>query len=119
MKKIIHVIEDDKAVGDLVAFLLKEEEYDVSIYMNTKVYKEQLFSALPHLLIVDVKLFCDDSLEICRTWKRNKVTRGIPILVISAYEGTRTDERIVLADYFMGKPFNITEFLNRVALLLS
>ncbi|WP_257657586.1 response regulator [Parapedobacter lycopersici] len=119
MKKIIHFIEDDKAIAELIAFLLKEEEYNVSIYTNTKVYKEQLFSALPHLLIVDVKLSCDDSLEMCRTWKLDEVTRDIPLLVTSAYEGNRTDERIVSADYFMGKPFSITEFLNRVALLLS
>lgn len=119
MRKIIHLIEDDRAISELIAFLLMEEGYDVKVFANPRMYEQRTHYILPNLLIIDVKLACNDGLTMCQKWKLNSSTRHIPMLVTSAYEGNRTDVRVAEADYFLSKPFDINELLARVSSLLS
>src|SRR5690606_20807772 len=109
MRKIIHLIEDDRAISELIAFLLTEEGYDVKVFANPKMYEQRTHHLLPDLLIIDVKLACNDGLTMCLEWKQDPSTRDIPMLVTSAYEGNRADIRVAEADYFMSKPFDINE----------
>lgn len=119
MRKVIHLIEDDRAISELIAFLLTEEGYDVKVFANPKMYEQRTHSILPHLLVIDVKLSCSDGLAMCQEWKLNPSTRHIPVLVTSAYDGNRIDNRIEKVDYFMSKPFDINEFLDKISSLLS
>lgn len=119
MKKAIHVIEDDADIGELIAFLLTEQGYEVCVFSDLASFRLGNNSDMPALLIVDIMLPDGDGLEICEEWKSNPATHHIPILLMSAYEDYKHDERAKSADGFISKPFDIIMFLASVQSMLK
>lgn len=114
MKKTIHVLEDDADIGELIAFLLTEHGYDVSVFTNIASFRRHSKQASPALLIIDVMLPDGNGLDVCQEWKTTSATRHIPVLIMSAYEDNRHDDRACHADGFISKPFDIQSFLSDV-----
>lgn len=115
MKKSIHVIEDDVDIGELIAFLLTEQGYDVLVFSKVSVFRNHMLNhPLPALIIVDVMLPDGNGLDICQEWKADRSTRHIPILLMSAYEDFKNDAKACHASGFISKPFDIGKFLNEV-----
>ncbi|GGC34449.1 hypothetical protein GCM10011386_28180 [Parapedobacter defluvii] len=114
MKKIIHVLEDDADIGELINFLLTEHGYQVSIFSNIASFRQHSNRESPDLLIIDVMLPDGNGLDICHEWKTNFGTHHIPVLIMSAYEDNRHDKRACNADGFISKPFDIQSFLSDV-----
>jgi len=113
MKKRVYVIEDDPDIGELISFLLAERGYEVAVFGNIASFRKQE-EARPSLLIIDVMLPDGNGLDICKAWKTNPDTQDIPVLVMSAYEDSRSDERARYAEGFISKPFDIQSFLKDV-----
>jgi len=115
MKKKIYILEDDADIGELIAFILAEQGYEVSVFSNIASFRQQTnHDKSPALLIIDVMLPDGNGLDICNEWKAAAATRHIPILVMSAYEDYRQDKRARDADGFISKPFDIKSFLSDV-----
>ncbi len=114
MKKAIYVIEDDADIGELIAFLLAEQGFEVTVFSSISSFRYGNGRPLPALLMVDVMLPDGNGLDICQQWKTNHETKHIPVLLMSAYEDNRSDGRACRADGFISKPFDITELLGEV-----
>lgn len=115
MKRTIYVLEDDADIGELINFLLTELGYEVSVFGSIAAFKRYTgHNVLPELLIIDVMLPDGNGLDVCKEWKSADATRHIPVLVMSAYEDYRHDNRAQDADDFIGKPFDIKSFLQTV-----
>jgi two-component system cell cycle response regulator len=75
----------------------------------------------PDLVILDVMMPGKDGYQVCQELKGANVTRGLPVILLTALDGE--DERSrgarVGADEFMTKPFNSVELLARIRLLLG
>jgi len=120
MKKKIYVLEDDADIGELIAFLLTEQGYEVSVFSTIVSFRQYAnHNPLPALLIIDVMLPDGNGLDVCKEWKTAATTQSIPILVMSAYEDYRHDNRAQGADGFISKPFDIKSFLVDVKAQLS
>jgi two-component system, OmpR family, alkaline phosphatase synthesis response regulator PhoP len=113
MKKVL-VIEDDKAISDLVEIHLSD--------LNCRVFKaadgeEGLKLALNDnydLIILDLMLPKLDGLEICKEVRKQEIYT--PILMLTA-KSEEFDKVIGLefgADDYLTKPFGIREFIARV-----
>ncbi len=107
MKKTVYVVEDDEDIGELIAFLLTDQGYEVSVFNNIATFTETADPSIPALLIIDIMLPDGNGLDICRDWKSNPETGHVPILLMSAYDDNRHDERAKHADGFISKPFDI------------
>lgn len=115
MKKAIHVIEDDADIGELIAFLLKEQGYEVLVFGNVASFKQSVVDKqLPALLIIDVMLPDGNGLDVCQEWKADPATHHIPILLMSAYEENKNHEKACHANGFISKPFDIKKLLSEV-----
>ncbi len=115
MEKTIHVIEDDEGIRELVAFLLNERGYKVITFGSVTSFKRRVVDRpLPALVIIDIMLPDGNGLDVCQAWKTNPLTQGIPVLLMSAYEDFKSNEKTCYADGFIGKPFDIKAFLNEV-----
>ncbi len=75
----------------------------------------------PETILLDIFMPGLDGYEVCSKLKKSSVTKHIPVLMISAY-GDNTDVRIkglnVGADAFISKPFNNSELVALVNVML-
>src|SRR5215471_383704 len=115
--KRILVVDDDPDILDALQILLEFAGYDVKTTEKGE-YVENLRDmngGLPDLIILDVLLSGKDGRLICQKLKSQDDTKLIPILMISAHPNAKQSVTAVGADDFMAKPFDMDEFLEKVA----
>lgn len=113
----ILVVDDDRDILEALAFTLEDAGYEVKTSEKAE-YAENLpdkNDSLPELIILDVLLSGKDGRIICKKLKSQDKTKHIPIIMISAHPDAERTVRLVGADDFIEKPFDIDELLKRVA----
>ena len=112
-KKKILVVEDEKAISDILVFNLQREGYDtLAAYDGAEGLRCALEEA-PDLILLDVMLPEMDGFEVCR---RVRAQSDIPIIMLTARE-EEADKVMGLelgADDYITKPFNPLELVARV-----
>ncbi|GAA3401749.1 response regulator transcription factor [Paenibacillus hodogayensis] len=117
MSETILIVDDDKAIANLIEIYLVNEGYQVLKAHNGEEALERLVRSVPSLVILDVMMPGLDGLEVCR---QIRSSHAMPILMLSAK--TEDMDKIMGlmtgADDYMTKPFNPLELLARVRSLL-
>ena len=110
----ILVIEDEKAIADILAFNLKREGYGVmSAYDGNEGLRLALVEK-PHLILLDIMLPGIDGYEVCSRVRRSDP--AIPIIMLTARE-EEADKILGLesgADDYVTKPFSMRELIARI-----
>jgi CheY-like chemotaxis protein len=70
---------------------------------------------LPDLILLDIWMAGIDGREICKHLKNQSLTKYIPIILISANSDTEEIAKQAGADDFICKPFDMDNFLQKVA----
>ncbi|MBS7315585.1 MAG: response regulator transcription factor [Clostridiaceae bacterium] len=112
MAKIL-VVEDEKAIADIVAFNLMREGYEVLTAYDGLEGLEHALHAGVDLILLDVMLPGMDGFEICR---RVREKSNVPIIMLTARE-EETDKVLGLeigADDYITKPFSMRELMARI-----
>ncbi|SDZ81507.1 two component transcriptional regulator, winged helix family [Desulfuromusa kysingii] len=112
------LVEDEPHIAQGLLFNLEEEGYRVTHVESGEQALEQLEKNPFNLVILDLALPGIDGLEVCDRLREQE--NHIPILMLTA-RGTEQDRITGLskgADDYLAKPFNLKEFLLRVAGLL-
>ncbi len=112
MAKIL-VVEDEKAIADIVAFNLTREGYEVLTAYDGLEGLSLALEAGVDLILLDVMLPGMDGFEICR---RVREKSGVPIIMLTARE-EETDKVLGLeigADDYITKPFSMRELMARI-----
>lgn len=116
----ILLIEDDKDIGELVAYNLRQEKISCDISINGSEGLSKARRSLPDLIILDLMLPDMGGLEICKTLKSDPKTKPIPVLMLTA-KGEEVDRIVgfeVGADDYITKPFSPRELVLRVKAIL-
>ncbi len=112
MAKIL-VVEDEKAIADIVAFNLMREGYEIrTAYDGLEGLRFALNEGVD-LILLDVMLPGMDGFEICR---RVREKSNVPIIMLTARE-EETDKVLGLeigADDYITKPFSMRELMARI-----
>ena len=119
-RETIVVIEDETDILDVIEYNLAREGYRVRTFRDGEDGLEAVRRSAPDLVVLDLMLPGLDGLEICRRLKQDPVTRGIPIVMVTA-KGEETDAVLGLgvgADDYVRKPFSPKELVARVATVL-
>ena len=117
----ILVIEDDVDIAELVAFNLERQGWKTVLVHHGGEGWEQIQQLHPDLVILDVMLPGMDGMQIFRAMKENEMTRGIPVIFLTA-RGALEDrlEGLSLgADDYVTKPFSPKELVLRVRNVLT
>jgi len=119
MQQIL-IVDDDPDILDALQFVLEDAGYTVQSSQSGED-AEAIIRAklLPRLIILDVLLSGKDGRDICRKLKLNKLTKLIPVMMISAHPAIKKSVFAAGADAFISKPFNITDLLQKTKELLS
>jgi DNA-binding response OmpR family regulator len=113
MSKHILVIDDDESILEVVQIVLEIEGYDVQTSPNGDCL-QLLDSNQPDLILLDVLLSGEDGRELCRRLKSNRVTRNIPVIMLSAHSQAHKMADMNGADAFLEKPFDVDVLLATV-----
>lgn len=112
------IIEDNDWVGTLLRKTLEEQGYIVDVTASGHEGEDKAAADCYDGIVVDVMLPDHDGIQICRNLRRRKI--ATPILVLSALSDTshRVAGLEAGADDYVGKPFELEEFVARVRALL-
>ena len=114
---MIYVVEDDKAIRNLVLYALSEKDYQVKGFEDGLDIVDLVRKESVDLLILDVMLPEKDGLEIL---KEIREFSTVPIIMLTARDG-EYDKVLGLesgADDYITKPFSILELISRVKAVL-
>jgi two-component system, OmpR family, alkaline phosphatase synthesis response regulator PhoP len=113
------VVEDDADIVELVTHYLEREGFTVESVGDGRTALERLRTTAYELLILDVQLPGLDGLALCAEARRDKRTRAVPIVMLTA-RGDEADRIVGLemgADDYVVKPFSPKELVARVRAL--
>jgi two-component system, OmpR family, phosphate regulon response regulator PhoB len=119
-KPMLLLVEDDRALADLLTWHFDREGYSV---VRTGDGEEALLLAeerTPDVVILDWMIEGVTGIEVCRRLRRKPSTVGVPIIMLTA-RGEESDRIRGLetgADDYVTKPFSPRELLARVGAVL-
>ena len=116
----IHIVEDEQPIITLVKYNLEKEGYKVSFSDNGNDGIEDIKKLSPDLVLLDWMLPDFSGVEICKSLKKEKNFKNIPIIMLTA-KGEDEDKVKGLnsgADDYITKPFSFPELLARIKALL-
>lgn len=120
MSTHILVVEDDRALSDVLTYNLEQAGYKVSIARDGQDALNQAETKQPDLIVLDLMLPVLDGLEVCRRLRGNAITREVLIIMLTA-KSEEFDEVVGLsvgADDYVGKPFSIRILMERIKSLI-
>jgi two-component system, OmpR family, alkaline phosphatase synthesis response regulator PhoP len=113
------VVEDDADIVELVTHYLEREGFAVESLGDGRSALDRLRTTAYDILILDVQLPGLDGLALCAEARRDKRTRSVPIVMLTA-RGDEADRIVGLemgADDYVVKPFSPNELVARVRAL--
>jgi two-component system phosphate regulon response regulator PhoB len=119
-KPSLLLVEDDRALADLLIWHFEREGYDI---VRTADGEEALVLAqerTPDLVILDWMIEGVTGIEVCRRLRRRASTASVPIIMLTA-RGEENDRIRGLetgADDYVTKPFSPRELIARVGAVL-
>ncbi len=119
MHKIL-LVEDEKTLGTLLQYRLKDKGYEVLFAENGLEAKEQLQTFSPDIIVCDIMMPFMNGIELLE-YVRHELKSKIPFMIFSSYG----QEKMVLnafeigADDFITKPFSPEELIVRIGKLLK
>ncbi len=114
MNKKILIVDDEKAIVDILSFNLGKEGYDILTAYDGEAALDVFGGTTPDLILLDVMLPKRSGFEVCTAIRETDYRT--PIIMLTARE-EETDKVMGLelgADDYITKPFSMREVLARV-----
>lgn len=114
------IADDNQQNCELLDAYLSEEGYEISMAYDGQQTLDKVAESQPDLILLDIMMPRLSGYEVCQELKRDKLTRDIPVLMVTALAERGDIEKAVEAgcDDFLSKPVNSLELKTRVRSLL-
>ena len=118
--KLILIVEDEPAIRQMIAFGLRRAGFEVREAVDYRQAREALADERPDLVLIDWMLPDMSGLELTRTLKRDRETRELPVIMLTARaeEGDKVTGLESGADDYVTKPFSPRELIARINAVL-
>ena len=118
--KQVLIVEDERPIREMIAFGLRRAGFEVREAEDCRSARAALADARPDLVLVDWMLPDMSGLELTRSLKRDRETREMPIIMLTARaeEGDKVAGLEGGADDYVTKPFSPRELLARINAVL-
>ncbi|MFM8189486.1 MAG: response regulator [Pirellula sp.] len=118
-KSKILVVEDDRAISEILVYNLDKAGYEVSLAIDGRDGINQAQLKLPDVILLDVMLPVIDGVEVCRRLRSKPETASSIIIMLTA-KTEEADQLIgfsVGADDYVTKPFSVRVLMERIKAL--
>ena len=118
-KSKILVIEDDRAISEILVYNLDKAGYEVTLAIDGRDGVNQAQLKLPDIVLLDVMLPIIDGVEVCRRLRSKPETASAIIIMLTA-KTEEADQLIgfsVGADDYVTKPFSVRVLMERIKAL--
>ena len=112
-KGTVLVVDDDPAMLKLISVLLEDEDYRVITTSGDAVLSIAP-TLRPDVILLDVRMPGTGGVGLSRQLRENPETRHIPLIALTADLARGIREGMV-ADEWLGKPFNLDSLYEGVA----
>jgi two-component system phosphate regulon response regulator PhoB len=115
-KPKILVIEDERALVEILAANLEREGFDVMAAYDGQDGLRQAQLKLPDLIVLDLMLPVKPGMEVCRELRQGSRTREIPIVMVTA-KAEESDQLVGFAmgaDDYVTKPYSVKVLIERI-----
>lgn len=118
-KKIL-IVDDESAIRDMLRIALEMADYDCLEAEDAHQALSLVVDEQPDLILLDWMLPHTSGIEFARRLKRDEVTAGIPIIMLTAKgeEDNKVQGLEVGADDYITKPFSPRELVARLKAVL-
>lgn len=119
-KKKILIVDDEPDVRDVIKIVLEAEDYETMEASNGEEGLEKISKRPPDLIILDFMMPKMNGPVVCQTLKKDLLLRHIPVIMLTG-RGELVDKVKGIdagADDYILKPFEPTELLARVKMIL-
>ena len=117
--RAVHIIDDDQALRESLAFLLRTHQLEVRCFDSAKTFVDALPDASLGCVITDIRMPGMSGIDLLRRLKELKV--GVPVIVITGHGDVSLAVeamKIGAADFFE-KPFNDDQLVASVRAALQ
>lgn len=116
--KSILIIEDEKAIADLLAMVLEEEGYHVRVAANGHESLSRIAERQPDLILSDLMMPRLDGWELHERLQADPQLSKIPLLLMSAVNPTSSVNQPGISGFLL-KPFDLDQLLDMVQRLIN
>ncbi|HMF11783.1 MAG TPA: response regulator [Gemmataceae bacterium] len=119
-KPRILIIEDERALTDVLSYNLQREGYEPIVANDGQEGLRKAQTLLPDAVLLDLMLPVRNGLEVCRELRSGDRTRNLPIIMLTA-KAEETDQVVGFslgADDYVTKPFSVKVLMERIKALL-
>jgi two-component system phosphate regulon response regulator PhoB len=116
VQKRILIVDDEPAIREMVAYALRKGEYEPVHAGDAREAQTAIAERVPDLILLDWMLPGASGLELARRWRKDELTRDVPIIMLTA-RGEENDRVSGLesgVDDYVVKPFSARELLARI-----
>ena len=120
IKKKILAVDDDKVFLELIQIWLERNGYEVITAFDGQEALVKIKSEKPDAIILDIGLPIINGEEVCRNIRNDYDLGTLPVIMLT---GRTTDVdrivgKVIGAEYYMTKPFDIQELLEKAKNIL-
>ncbi len=109
MNKKVLILDDDMDILQICSIVLKKKGFDVSTLNNSNQVVDRVRNYHPDVILMDNWIPGPGGIEATRELKNTPDLQSIPVIFFSANSNVTQLAKEAQADYFLQKPFDITE----------
>ena len=111
---VVHVIDDDEAIRESLAFLLESAQLDVKTYESANAFLETLSREANGCVVTDIRMPGVSGIELLRQLRTMGV--GLPVIVITGHADVPLAVEAMKSGAvdFIEKPFDDDAFLSTI-----
>ncbi|MBU1121272.1 MAG: response regulator [Candidatus Omnitrophica bacterium] len=119
-KKKILIVDDEPDIVMTLTLLLEQEGYIVSGASSGEEALDKVNVLMPDLVILDLRLPSLPGEEVCRRIRKDEDIAEIPIIMLTAkdLDVDRVVGRVIGANFYITKPFELDILLNKIKELI-
>ena len=116
MQKRILIVDDEPSIREMVAYALRKGEFEPVHAGDGREAQAAIADRVPDLILLDWMLPGSSGLELARRWRKDPLTREVPIIMLTARgeEDDRVGGLEAGVDDYVVKPFSARELMARI-----
>jgi two-component system phosphate regulon response regulator PhoB len=118
MQKRVLIIENDRAIRDLVEMILIEEGFE-TLSMPEPRTLSLVVEFKPHIILIDEFINNKPGHRLCLKIKESGLFNNIPVIILSTAADIELIAKQCSANDFLRKPFDVQDMIDTVVRVLD